>query len=308
MPAGGQQHRRRRSGREVRKGGRTTATSTPTATLRVDKGDLPACGEPDSHRDADDRFDPDWADLAVAARCRLALSVQAPTPLASASSTCQWLRIWAPPARLRRRPVARTPSPSPVLPPAIRDVAVEIQVGGAPSSISTDAPAYVDAAELDQGHHHRVDDEGVRVGAIPASVIQVEGSGKVIAGEGEVMTSDGTVKFTYLAPSSRRHGRRSASPRVRFANSRPTSSSPSAPRPRKRLTLPRPRGTTSSSRVRRTSSGTAMTMQTLPTALPKASPPSGSGTAPAGTATSRQLLTYRVATPSARSATAPPTG
>ena len=82
------------------------------------------------------------------------------------------------------------------------DVAVEIQVGGPPSSISTDAPAYVEPLSSTKVTITVVDDEEVLVGAIPASVFQVEGSGKVIAGEGEVMTSDGTVSFTYLAPSS----------------------------------------------------------------------------------------------------------
>ncbi len=81
------------------------------------------------------------------------------------------------------------------------DVAVEIQVGGAPSEITTDAPARVDALSSTKITVSVVDDEGVPVGAVDATVNQIEGDGVVLAADKIVATSDGAVSFTYLAPS-----------------------------------------------------------------------------------------------------------
>ena len=81
------------------------------------------------------------------------------------------------------------------------DVAVDIQVGGPPAEISTDAPPRVDALTSTEVTITVVDDEGVLVGAVTSSVTQVEGDGAVIAGAGTGETSDGVVKFTYLSPS-----------------------------------------------------------------------------------------------------------
>ena len=83
----------------------------------------------------------------------------------------------------------------------IPTVTVEIQVGGAPASIETDAPARVDSLSSTSITVTVLDDEGVRVGAVPITVDQVEGSGKtddVATG----MTSDGRATFTFLAPLS----------------------------------------------------------------------------------------------------------
>ena len=76
---------------------------------------------------------------------------------------------------------------------------VEVQVGGAPASIETDAPERVDSLSTTKISVTVMDDEGVRVGAVPISVVKVEGSGNVddVAGG---MTSDGRASFTFLAP------------------------------------------------------------------------------------------------------------
>ena len=87
----------------------------------------------------------------------------------------------------------------------IATVDVEIQVGGAPASIDTSAaPASVDPLSSTSITVTVLDDEGVRVGAVPISVVQVEGSGKADAfpGGDAAMTSDGRATFTYLAPLS----------------------------------------------------------------------------------------------------------
>ncbi len=81
------------------------------------------------------------------------------------------------------------------------NVAVEIQVGGAPSEITTDAPARVDALSSTKITVSVVDDEGVPVGAVAASVNQIEGDGVVLGSDAIKTTSDGSVSFTYLAPS-----------------------------------------------------------------------------------------------------------
>ena len=83
----------------------------------------------------------------------------------------------------------------------IPTVNVEVQVGGAPKSIETDAPARVDSLSSTGITVTVLDDEGVRVGAVPISVVQVEGSGNVDDVPGG-NTSDGRGKFTFLAPLS----------------------------------------------------------------------------------------------------------
>ena len=93
-------------------------------------------------------------------------------------------------------------------------VTVEVTVGGAPASISTDAPARVDALSATEITITVTDDAGERVGAVAYSVEQIEGEGRITAGttvadnpetsdKNEAsMTSDGRAKFTYRAPRS----------------------------------------------------------------------------------------------------------
>ncbi len=83
----------------------------------------------------------------------------------------------------------------------IATVNVEVEVGGAPASIETDAPARVDSLSSTKVTVTVLDDEGVRVGAVPITVTQVEGSGNADDVPGG-MTSDGRGSFTFLAPLS----------------------------------------------------------------------------------------------------------
>ncbi len=83
--------------------------------------------------------------------------------------------------------------------PRIAPVTVEVEVGGAPASIEHNAPASVDSLSTTSISITVLDDEGVRVGAVPISVVKVEGSGNVDDVPGG-MTSDGRGSFTYLAP------------------------------------------------------------------------------------------------------------
>ncbi len=83
----------------------------------------------------------------------------------------------------------------------IPTVNVEVSVGGAPASIETDSPARVDSLSSTGITVTVFDDEGVRVGAVPITVDQVEGSGQV-DDVASGMTSDGRATFTYLAPLS----------------------------------------------------------------------------------------------------------
>ncbi len=85
--------------------------------------------------------------------------------------------------------------------PRIPTVTVEIEVGGSPASIETDAPERVDSLSTTKITVTVMDDEGVRVGAVPISVVQVEGDGQLDDVPGS-MTSDGRGSFTFLAPLS----------------------------------------------------------------------------------------------------------
>ena len=90
------------------------------------------------------------------------------------------------------------------LPLPSQKVTVDIEVGGPPASIESDAPASVDPLSTNRITVTVLDDEGVRVGAVPISVVQVEGSGNVdkFPGGDAAETSDGRATFTYLAPLS----------------------------------------------------------------------------------------------------------
>ncbi len=82
------------------------------------------------------------------------------------------------------------------------EVTLTISVGGAPTSITSDAPVSVDPLSTTKITYTVLDDQGVRVGAVSATLDQIDGSGKVTAGESTAMTADGQRSFTYRAPSS----------------------------------------------------------------------------------------------------------
>ena len=77
-------------------------------------------------------------------------------------------------------------------------------VSGAPDGVSTDAPSRVDALSSTTITITVEDDETVRVGAVGYSIDQLEGEGKITAGETDKdsKTRDGQAKFTYRAPRS----------------------------------------------------------------------------------------------------------
>ena len=86
-------------------------------------------------------------------------------------------------------------------PKGVNEVTLEIQVGGAPASITSDAPARIGASEEIVINLTVLDDEDVRVGGVTIEAFQTAGSGKII-GDIAAKTSDGRAKFTYLAPST----------------------------------------------------------------------------------------------------------
>ena len=80
------------------------------------------------------------------------------------------------------------------------DVTVEIEIGGAPATITSDAPERIAPGEEVTINVTVVDDEGVRVGAVAIEAIKTDGGG-LITTPISAMTSDGRAKFAYLAPS-----------------------------------------------------------------------------------------------------------
>ena len=85
-------------------------------------------------------------------------------------------------------------------PRGVNEPSVEVQVGGAPATISSDAPERIDPSTELTVNVTVVDDEDVRVGRVAIEAIQTAGDGAIITPIG-AMTSDGRAKFTYLAPS-----------------------------------------------------------------------------------------------------------
>ena len=81
------------------------------------------------------------------------------------------------------------------------DVTVEIIVGGAPASITHDAPERIDPSDEITVNLTVLDDEAHRVGRVTIEVLKTAGDGAIIT-EVADKTSDGRAKFTYLAPST----------------------------------------------------------------------------------------------------------
>ncbi len=79
-------------------------------------------------------------------------------------------------------------------------VTVELQVGGPPSSVTSDASEYVDPLSSTKITYTVWDDEDVRVGEVDVVIDQIEGDGKITAGEGTGRTKDGQGSFTFRAP------------------------------------------------------------------------------------------------------------
>ena len=86
-------------------------------------------------------------------------------------------------------------------PASVDAVTLDIQVGGAPAVITSDAPERIDPSDEREVNITVVDDEAVRVGAVLIQVDQTAGDGKIIV-DAASSTKDGKAKFTYLAPST----------------------------------------------------------------------------------------------------------
>ena len=77
---------------------------------------------------------------------------------------------------------------------------VEINVGGPPDTITSDAPASINLSDEITVNITVLDDEGARVGKVNIEVVQTAGDGKIIT-EAAAETVGGRASFTYLAPS-----------------------------------------------------------------------------------------------------------
>ena len=86
-------------------------------------------------------------------------------------------------------------------PKGVNEATVEVQVGGAPATIESDAPERLDPSGELTVNITVLDDEGVRVGRVDIEVDRTAGDGKIISAD-LTSTSDGRTKFTYLAPST----------------------------------------------------------------------------------------------------------
>ena len=84
------------------------------------------------------------------------------------------------------------------------EASVTIEVAGAPASISTDAPAYVDPLSDTKITVTVFDDEGVKVGVTAVTVRAIEGGGLIEdAGDSnKENTVDGESSFVFFAPSA----------------------------------------------------------------------------------------------------------
>ena len=80
------------------------------------------------------------------------------------------------------------------------DVTVDIEIGGAPARITSDARSSMEPGEEVTINVTVVDDEDVRVGEVTIEAIKTDGGG-LITTPIAAMTSDGRAKFSYLAPS-----------------------------------------------------------------------------------------------------------
>ena len=85
--------------------------------------------------------------------------------------------------------------------PKIGAESVEIQVGGPPSTIVSDAPSRIDPSAEVTVSLTVSDDEDVRVGKVTIEVIHTAGDGAIIA-DTAASTTDGRASFSYIAPST----------------------------------------------------------------------------------------------------------
>ena len=164
-----------------------------------DKGDIPSCTAHDAADavPADPNANPPTAAVDAefassgtndAGQCTI--EVSAPNPSGTANDAARGTHT-----------ITIVAGTSGTSPRGVNEVSVEIQVGGPPASIESDAPERIDPSSEITVNVTVVDDEGVRVGGTKIEVFQTAGDGKIIT-EIKSRTSDGRAKFTYLAPST----------------------------------------------------------------------------------------------------------
>ncbi|MYA15787.1 MAG: hypothetical protein F4Z28_02950 [Gammaproteobacteria bacterium] len=182
----------------------------------ADKGDLPACGDVTAVT-ADPAADPPVVGVAGSTGTngsgQCVIQVTAPDNAGTATDA----------ARGTHTITLVASNDGSAGPRGVNEPSVEVQVGGAPSSIESDAPDRIDPSTELTVNVTVSDDEGVRVGRVSIEAIQTAGDGTIITPIAE-MTSDGRAKFTYLAPS--RPGVAEFLVRTRGANNAVTASLP----------------------------------------------------------------------------------
>ena len=164
-----------------------------TAGSLADKGDLPSCGD----REAVAAAEGPPVVIAQAASSgtngdgQCVIQVTAPDNAGTATDA----------ARGTHTIVLVASDDGSAGPRGVNEPSLEVQVGGAPASISSDAPERIDPSTELTINLTVVDDEDVRVGRVTIEAVKTAGDGAIITPIG-AMTSDGKAKFTYLAPST----------------------------------------------------------------------------------------------------------
>ena len=161
----------------------------------ADKGDLPACDNVDPVLDAQDTDDvnearPGSSGTNDDGQCVIEVSAKGGDTTTTTDDS----------ARGTHTITIVASSTGADGPKGVNEVELDIEVGGSPATIETDAPARIDPSTELTINVTVVDDEGVRVGGVDIEVIQTDGPGAVIT-EIADRTKDGRAKFTYLASS-----------------------------------------------------------------------------------------------------------
>ncbi|MDE2695953.1 MAG: hypothetical protein OXH97_05490 [Chloroflexota bacterium] len=155
------------------------------------KGDLPACGTATPRTDDRETTDVNestfWNGSGTNDVGQCVIRVDAPNPEGTTNDAARGTHTIT--------LVASSDGPK-----GVNEVAVEIEVGGPPATIESDAPARIDLSEEITINLTVVDDEAVRVGSVTIEAIQTAGDGAIITPIA-ASTKDGRAKFTYLAPS-----------------------------------------------------------------------------------------------------------
>ena len=163
----------------------------------ADKGDIPACGTvPEAPAGTDSDNNPTAAvagSTGTNAKGQCVIDVSAPGGTTATTTDDA--------ARGTHTIVVVASNDGTDGPRGVNTVTLEVQVGGAPATVESDAPERLDPSGELTVNITVLDDEGVRVGSVAIEVDQTAGDGKIIT-EIAAKTSDGRAKFTYLAPST----------------------------------------------------------------------------------------------------------